>query len=104
MAININNLNNTNNINSNVNNTNKTQVQQNAPQNSPLAQAKVAQDSVSITPQAQKLTDVQKKNNDQPEINSKKIDELRKSILDGDYKVDSEKLAANIADFEFELG
>ncbi len=101
MAININNLNSNNSVNSN---TNKITTQQSAPQNSPLSQAKVAQDSVSITPQAQRFTEVQKKNNEEPQINSQKIDELRKSILNGEYQVDNERLAANIAEFELELG
>lgn len=100
MAININNLNNNSSVNSNIS---RTPVQQNAPQNNPLAQANVAQDSVSITPQAQRISDLQKKTNDEPQIDSQKIDELKKSILNGEYNVDSERLAANIAEFEFEL-
>lgn len=100
MAININNLNNTNTVNSN---TNKLPVQQNAPQSSSLTQASAAQDSVSITPQAQKLVELQTKNNNEPQVDSRKVEELRNSILNGEYRIDNEKLAANIAEFEFEL-
>lgn len=100
MAININNLNNNAPVNSA---TNRSPVQQNSSQTSPLAQANVAQDSVSITPQAQKIADLQKKSNDEPQVDSKRIDELRNAILDGEYKIDNERLAANIAQFEFEL-
>jgi negative regulator of flagellin synthesis FlgM len=62
-----------------------------------------AQDSVSITPQAKQLNELQKKAADAPVINQKKIDELKKAISSGDYKVDPEKLAASIANFEFKL-
>ena len=63
----------------------------------------VRQDSVSITPQAKQLGELQKKASDAPGIDQKKIDQLKKAISSGEYKVDPEKLAANIANFEFEL-
>ena len=44
-----------------------------------------------------------KKATDAPVVNQKKIDELKKAISDGDYKVNPEKLAASIANFEFKL-
>ena len=61
------------------------------------------QDSVSITPQAKQLNELQKKVADAPVINQKKIDELKKAICSGDYKVNPEKLAASIVNFEFKL-
>jgi len=68
------------------------------------AQVKSAgQDSVSITPQAKQLNELQKKATDGPGISQKKIDELKKAINDGDYKIDPDKLAASIANFEFKL-
>jgi negative regulator of flagellin synthesis FlgM len=36
-------------------------------------------------------------------LTKKKIEELKKAISAGDYKVDPEKLAASIANFEFKL-
>jgi negative regulator of flagellin synthesis FlgM len=63
----------------------------------------VRQDSVSLTPQAKQLNDIQKKASDAPGIDQKKIDQLKKAISSGEYKINPEKLAANIASFEFEL-
>jgi negative regulator of flagellin synthesis FlgM len=99
MAININNL------NSQVQQTQQNQVKQQSVQTSSSnTQVKNAsQDSVSITPQAKQLNELQKKAADAPVVNQKKIDELKKAISAGDYKVDPEKLAASIANFEFKL-
>jgi len=103
MAININNLNSNNQVNTNLKQQNE--VKQQAAQNTstPAQSAKVGQDSVSLTPQAKQMSELQKKNSDAPEINTKKIEELKKAIQSGDYKVDPEKLAASIAKFEFDI-
>jgi negative regulator of flagellin synthesis FlgM len=101
MAININNLNNQTQVNQN----NQTQVKQQAAQAS-NTNAQVKQpygDSVSITPQAKQLSELQKKANEASVVDQKKVDELKKAIVSGDYKVDPEKLAASIAKFEFDL-
>ncbi len=62
-----------------------------------------SQDSVSITPKAQQLSELQKKAADGPMISQKKVDELKKAISAGDYKINAEKLAENIANFESKL-
>ena len=101
MAININNLNNQTQVNQNK----QTQVKQQAEQVS-TANTQVKQpraDSVSITPQAKQLSELQKKANEAPVVDQKKVDELKKAIASGDYKVDPQKLAASIANFEFKL-
>ena len=101
MAININNLNNANQVQQAQQQQVKQQSAQSAASN---AQVKTSgQDSVSITPQAKQLNELQKKATDAPVVNQKKIDELKKAIRDGDYKVNPEKLAASIANFEFKL-
>ena len=64
--------------------------------NTQAAQApspKAASDSVSLTPQAQQS----------PGFDSDKVAELKKAITEGKYQVDSEKLAKNLADFEFNV-
>jgi negative regulator of flagellin synthesis FlgM len=101
MAINTNNLN-TNNA---VQVAQQKQVQQQSAQSaSANNQVKTSpQDSVSITPQAQQLSELQKKAADAPVVNQKKIEELKKAISAGDYKVNPDKLAASIANFEFKL-
>lgn len=101
MAININNLNNSNQVQQAQQQQVKQQSAQSAASN---AQVKTSgQDSVSITPQAKQLNELQKKATDAPVVNQKKIDELKKAISAGDYKVNPEKLAASIANFEFKL-
>jgi len=103
MAININNLSNSNPIKQKVDQ--QTQVKQQANQQSVSAQqGKAASaDSVSITPQAMKMSELQKKSLDGPAIDQKKIDQLKLAISSGEYKVNPEKLANSIAGFEFKL-
>lgn len=103
MAININNLQKTNHANKNIEQ--QSQVKKDATQSSTTTeQAKTArQDSVSITPQAKQLTELQKKAAEGPTIDQKKIEQLKRAITSGGYKIDPEKLAASIAGFEFKL-
>jgi len=103
MAININNLGNNNQVKNKVEQ--QAQVKQQATQTSVnVEQAKtVRQDSVSITPQAKQLSELQKKAGDAPAVDQKKIEQLKKAITSGEYKIDAEKLAANIASFEFKI-
>lgn len=103
MAINFNNLDKTqtHKANTEVN----TQINKAVANNSVNAQQpkNVAKDLVSITPQARQLSETQRKNSDEPVMNQTKIEELKKAISSGEYRIDPEKLAANIAEFEFSL-
>ena len=103
MAININNLGNNNPIKQKTEQ--QVQVKQQATQTSVnVEQSKSAgQDSVSITPQAKQMAELQKKASDGPMIDQKKIEQLKQAIASGSYKIDPEKLAASIAGFEFKL-
>jgi negative regulator of flagellin synthesis FlgM len=103
MAMNINNLNNSTPVKQKVEN--QEQVKQQAVKTAvSVDQVKTArQDSVSLTPQAKQLSELQKKASEGPAVDQKKIDELKKAISSGDYKIDPERLAANIAGFEFGL-
>ncbi|GMM86008.1 flagellar biosynthesis anti-sigma factor FlgM [Pseudoalteromonas sp. MTN2-4] len=67
------------------------------------APQKAATDSVSLTPQAQQLKSLQEKAQQSPSFDSKKVEELKKAISEGKYQVDAEKLAKNIAAFEFDV-
>ncbi|MBT1443074.1 flagellar biosynthesis anti-sigma factor FlgM [Shewanella sp. JM162201] len=66
-------------------------------------QAPQKADSVMITSQAQQLQSVQSKLSSLPEVDQKKVAEIKQAIAEGRYKVDPEKLAANIARFEKEM-
>jgi negative regulator of flagellin synthesis FlgM len=100
MAININNLNNVNQVKQNTGQ--PAQAKQQAVADNVNAKA-VRQDVVSLTPQAQQMSELQKKSGETPAIDQKKIEQLKKAIESGEYKVDPEKLAANIANFEFSI-
>jgi len=102
MALNINNLNNTSQVKQKLDQ--QSQVKQQGVQQTNTEQTKTArQDSLSLTPQAQQMSELQKKAADAPVVDQKKIDELKKAISSGEYKVNPEKLAANIANFEFSI-
>ena len=70
-------------------------------QNQPAAKA--ATDSVSLTPQAQQLRGLHEKAEQSQGFDSKKVNELKKAISEGNYQVNAEKLAEKIAGFEFDL-
>lgn len=59
-------------------------------------------DSVSLTQSAQQLSNVQAKGSEAP-VNQEKVDRLKKSIADGDYKVNPEVLAKKIAVLESQI-
>jgi len=101
MAININNLNNSNQVHQNKN----AEIKQHSSQteNTKSQTNQVNRDSVSITPQAKQLAELQKKATDAPVINQSKIEELKNAIISGDYRINPDKLAASIANFEFDL-
>ena len=67
------------------------------------ATAKATSDSVSITPQAQQLNKLNEKAEQSSGIDHKKVNELKKAIANGEYKIDAEKLAENINKLEFKL-
>lgn len=102
MAININKLGNSTPVTQNLKQQAEAQVK--AEQANVAQQAKPArQDSVSLTPQAKQMSELQKKGDKGLEVNQKKVAELKKAIEAGDYKINPEKLAASIAKFEFDL-
>ena len=74
-----------------------------APSRAP-AQAAPKQDSVTLTPQAQRLSQVQHSLANAPAPdNSARLEALKKAINEGSYQVDSDRLAANISRFEQDL-
>lgn len=74
--------------------------------NSQAAQSaapKAAADSVSLTPQAKQLKALQEKAQQSSGFDSNKVAELKKAISEGKYQIDADKLAKNIAAFEFDV-
>ncbi|MDP2559877.1 flagellar biosynthesis anti-sigma factor FlgM [Psychrobium sp. 1_MG-2023] len=85
---------------------NATEVKQQNVQQQSQTQAQSqpqAKDSVSLTKQAQQLHGIREKLNNTSSVNQEKVESIRKAIASGDYKVDPEKLAANLAKFEGDL-
>jgi negative regulator of flagellin synthesis FlgM len=76
-----------------------------ATQTAQAPSAKATSDSVSLTltPQAKQLTALQEKAQQSAGFDSDKVAELKKAISEGKYQVDSEKLAKNLAEFEFNV-
>ncbi|WP_417762020.1 flagellar biosynthesis anti-sigma factor FlgM [Shewanella sp.] len=70
------------------------------------AQTSVAgnqQDSVVVSSQAQQLQGLQSKISSLPDVDQQKVAEIKAAIAEGRYKVDPEKLAGNIAQFEADM-
>ncbi len=59
-----------------------------------------AEDSVSLTDQAEKLRALESSIEKQPVVDTKRVESIRSAILDGTYIVDSNKTAEKMADFE----
>lgn len=60
-------------------------------------------DSVVITAQAQQLQKMQTKLSLMPDVDQKKVSDIKQAISEGRYKIDPQKLAQNISSFESEL-
>ena len=102
MAININNMGNNPVVNQNLKRHADVQNQANQKAVSTSQVKTASTDSVSITPQAKQLSELQKKS-DEPVIDKKKVEELKKAISAGEYKIDPDKLAASMANLELQL-
>ena len=55
---------------------------------------------VTLSDQAQQLKKITDKLSDQPTVNSARVAELKQAIADGSYKVDSERVAGKMLNFE----
>lgn len=60
-------------------------------------------DSVALTPQVKQLKELQKRIGESDGFDRKKVEEIKKAISDGEYKIDYDKLASKLASFEFNL-
>lgn len=61
------------------------------------------QDAVSLTQQAQRLTQLQKRAEADSGIDQAKVQRIKKALADGTYSIDAERLAAKIAHFENDM-
>lgn len=83
------------------------QVKQDTAKQAEISQTQVnktdAKDTVALTPQVKQLKDLQKRISESEGFDRKKVDDIKKAIADGEYKIDYDKLADKIASFEFDL-
>lgn len=73
-----------------------------SPENSPAA-TKSGADSVSLTSEAQQLSSLQEKAMNSSGIDQAKVDRIKAQIENGSYKVDVDRLASKLAQFEGDL-
>ena len=59
-------------------------------------------DSVQLTSQAKSLNKMQPTS--EPQINKQKVETLKAAILNGDYKINTERLAEKLSKFEGDFG
>lgn len=100
----------TNDINGigNINNLPTTTTQKNTTENQ-QAEESIRQDaarteqsdSVEVSSQSQKISDLIDKINELPEIDQQRVDAVKSSIEDGNYQVDANKIAQKILDEQF---
>lgn len=60
------------------------------------------QDSVQLTSQAKNLNKMQATS--EPQINKQRVETLKAAILNGDYKINTERLAEKLSKFEGDFG
>ncbi len=78
---------------------NKTQQQQDVRKQS-TSSPKTAQDSVQLTSQALNLNKMQKQSPAEPQVNKQRVESLKAAILNGDYKINTDRLAEKLSKFE----
>ncbi|KNX76728.1 flagellar biosynthesis anti-sigma factor FlgM [Pseudomonas sp. BW16M2] len=62
--------------------------------------ASASGEAVHLSPEAQQLQKISDKLRDQPTVNSARVAELKQAIADGSYKVDADRVASKLLDFE----
>lgn len=83
-----------------VNNPRSNSVDDKASTNKTTGNTSPATDKFSLTEDANQLQALQQMIAGMPEVDKQRIAELREAIENGDYQVDSQKLARNMIDFE----
>lgn len=67
-------------------------------------QAAPSRDTVSLTPQAQKLKDLENRISSLPEVDSDRVNAIKDAIANGSYEIDANSIAGKLMQFERSLG
>jgi negative regulator of flagellin synthesis FlgM len=78
---------------------NKAQKQQDVNKQKQTAGTGSSKDSVQLTSQALNLNKMQEQTSE-PKINSQRIESLKSAILNGEYKINTDRLAEKLSRFE----
>lgn len=60
----------------------------------------MSEDTVRLSGTAQTLKDQESKINDMPEVDMDKVEQIKRAIAAGEYKIDSQKLASSMASMD----
>ena len=80
---------------------NQAQIKQNSSKQG-VTNTEKNQDSVQLTSQAQNLNKMQ--SSTEPQVNKQRVETLKAAILNGDYKINTERLAEKLSKFEGDFG
>lgn len=67
-------------------------------------QAAPSRDTVSLTPQAQKLKDLESRISSLPEVDTDRVSAIKDAIANGTYEIDANRIAEKMMQFERSLG
>lgn len=62
-----------------------------------------SRDTVSLTPQAQQLRDLESRIADLPEVDSNRVNAIKDAIANGSYEIDANRIAEKMMQFEAAL-
>ncbi|MDX5298662.1 MAG: flagellar biosynthesis anti-sigma factor FlgM [Gammaproteobacteria bacterium] len=63
-------------------------------------QAGMRGDNVSLSSQVKGLKQMEERLRDQPEVDDSRVENIRKALSDGSFKIDAEKLAQKMLEFD----